>query len=720
MSDKNFITDFYGDEKISNEELENNIITVRGIFSIRQVVPQYAQKMKHIIKQNKGEFLGFTMEKNKKEHIKENMYVYWKCENGHFLKIRPAMLKEDYKGCDDCVIINNIKLAHESAKEHNGKFLSTVFTRVDYKYLWKCENENHESFEAQFNEVRDNNKWCKYCDTRYHLSDIQKLAEGHKGKCLCLEKDFKNNDTDMLFLCANNHEFISRGRYIVAGSWCNICNDSNGEIISRRILEFIYSCEFTKAHPEFLKNEKGYNLELDGYNEELKIAFEYNGGQHYKHIPFFHKTDDALLKIQERDKLKVILCKQNGIHLIVIPYTVNYYDIYMYILERCINIPENTPLTIDYSILEMDKSMNTVQQKMLKKVTDFLDIKGAKLVDKNYINNYTPLTMLCKRNHNVYLCWTKLCEGNFCEKCTMLDNIEKELIKIHHFCRENELELIDDSLYKNRDSVLLWKCVACDDGKEMKYSWSELNRLKTSFSCECRINADPDMILINIMINIASFCEKNKITLLSKFINRSDLLEWKCVSCDDRKEDFLMSWNHLEQRGSYRCDCRKDKEIIHGCSLTALENINNFCKMYDLKLIGTYKKAIIPTIFQCIKCETTTEISWRELSNKRKRFCDCPVEMTEERREQIKTTFDDEKHDFEQIDEDEEIAVIPPDLEEIKQLVLDNEGIYVSCVKTKKKGANLHVKLFCKNYHMIKMRPVDLNKVGCRDCKLYK
>lgn len=89
----------------------------------------------------------------------------------------------------------------------------------------------------------------------------------------------------------------------------------------KQILENIYHAEFNKVRPSFLRNpETNKNLELDGYNEQLKIAFEYNGSQHYFYNPHFHKSVAAFNDQVKKDQLKLDLCKKNNIHLIVIPY----------------------------------------------------------------------------------------------------------------------------------------------------------------------------------------------------------------------------------------------------------------------------------------------------------------------------------------------------------------------------------------------------------------
>lgn len=98
----------------------------------------------------------------------------------------------------------------------------------------------------------------------------------------------------------------------------------------REIVERLTNHKFRSVRPNFLKNpETNRNLELDMYCEELKVAFEYNGVQHYHFIPggYFHPNgEEDFLKQQKRDRFKARKCKENGITLFVIPYTVKRED----------------------------------------------------------------------------------------------------------------------------------------------------------------------------------------------------------------------------------------------------------------------------------------------------------------------------------------------------------------------------------------------------------
>jgi hypothetical protein len=110
--------------------------------------------------------------------------------------------------------------------------------------------------------------------------------------------------------------------------------DSKGEIECKKIAENIFKRPFYKTRPDFLRNVNGQNLELDVYNDELKIAIEYNGRQHYHFIPYFHKTRDGFNNQKQRDFIKRLLCEKNKINLIEVPYNVKIEDIKYFIMNE--------------------------------------------------------------------------------------------------------------------------------------------------------------------------------------------------------------------------------------------------------------------------------------------------------------------------------------------------------------------------------------------------
>ena len=113
--------------------------------------------------------------------------------------------------------------------------------------------------------------------------------------------------------------------------------DSKGETECRRVMQLIFNKPFPKARPDFLNNPVtggNFNLELDCYNPELKIAVEYNGVQHYKYTPYFHKNYEAFTNQKYRDYMKRTMCRENRITLIEVPYTVKLDEIENFLRKR--------------------------------------------------------------------------------------------------------------------------------------------------------------------------------------------------------------------------------------------------------------------------------------------------------------------------------------------------------------------------------------------------
>lgn len=120
-------------------------------------------------------------------------------------------------------------------------------------------------------------------------------------------------------------------------------SSSKGEIECRRVLEKLFRKPFPNSRPDFMNNSvTGQNLEIDCFNKELRIGVEYSGQQHYKFTPFFHRNHEAFRNQQYRDEMKRRLCKDNGVYLIEVPYTVRVEDIEGFLLKRLRKILENS------------------------------------------------------------------------------------------------------------------------------------------------------------------------------------------------------------------------------------------------------------------------------------------------------------------------------------------------------------------------------------------
>lgn len=108
--------------------------------------------------------------------------------------------------------------------------------------------------------------------------------------------------------------------------------ESKGERKCREVIEYIYGKPFPCVRPQFLRNpETARLMELDCYNEELKIAIEYNGIQHYVFPNYTNQSYEEFINQRRRDQLKVNLCDLNGVYLITVPFNVKIDQIDEYI-----------------------------------------------------------------------------------------------------------------------------------------------------------------------------------------------------------------------------------------------------------------------------------------------------------------------------------------------------------------------------------------------------
>lgn len=114
--------------------------------------------------------------------------------------------------------------------------------------------------------------------------------------------------------------------------------ESKGEKECRRILQNKFNVPFINCKPNWLINPKTKrSLELDCYNEELKLALEYNGEYHYKYPNHTNCTEEKFKYQVWKDRIKRQICKDKGIYLIVVPYTVKHKDIENYINNKLSN-----------------------------------------------------------------------------------------------------------------------------------------------------------------------------------------------------------------------------------------------------------------------------------------------------------------------------------------------------------------------------------------------
>lgn len=211
--------------------------------------------------------------------------VWWLCKNSHEWTASISNRNRG-RGCQECAIPvwgdrarkYEIRDLQEYAKSKGGLCLSKVYISSTQKVQWMC-SAGH-SFKADWMHVKWQNNWCKYCVGRGKtIEDLKKLAKERGG--FCLSTTYEGAFVQLEWKCQKSHIWRAVPDSVLRGTWCPECNIHRGEKICRIFLEQAFGVPFCKARPSWLKSVAGTQLELDGYSEDLGIAFEHQGRQHH-------------------------------------------------------------------------------------------------------------------------------------------------------------------------------------------------------------------------------------------------------------------------------------------------------------------------------------------------------------------------------------------------------------------------------------------------------
>lgn len=220
---------------------------------------------------------------------------------------------------------------HEIVSSKGGYFNEVDFKNTKLNLKFTCE-EGH-TLQVPPNNVL-NGRWCRKCYNLYkvgkhfrinRLPDAQRIAKERGGECL--STTWESSTVNLEWKCANNHTWTAAFHDIKKGTWCPTCGKGVRERLCRHYFEQLTSSEFLSVKPEWLLNKNGNRIELDGLCEELSLAFEHQGKQHYQKIDHFNRRTETLRWRLESDDLKRKICKERSITLIEVPYWVETKDL---------------------------------------------------------------------------------------------------------------------------------------------------------------------------------------------------------------------------------------------------------------------------------------------------------------------------------------------------------------------------------------------------------
>lgn len=125
-----------------------------------------------------------------------------------------------------------------------------------------------------------------------------------------------------------------------------VSTGSKGEIMCRAVMTAYVSfalnksvhdraCQFPSVRPNYIRNPiTKRRLEIDCFNERLRLGVEYDGKQHYERVPHFQRTPSAHQRQLQRDSDKYSQFRKHNLTIISVPYFVQIDNIPRYLLKQ--------------------------------------------------------------------------------------------------------------------------------------------------------------------------------------------------------------------------------------------------------------------------------------------------------------------------------------------------------------------------------------------------
>lgn len=236
---------------------------------------------------------------------------------------------------------------------------------------------------------------CKKCNAgkintitkRIPIKTIESLLQ-KKGFSVIKVHNYNGELSGSLWeiACKHNHSFNRSGNNIKNIKYCPVCfTESVAENLVRDLIEIHFNKKFPSVRPDFLKSRFSQkNLELDMYNHEMKLAFEYNGIQHYEPIYGEQRLQVSLRNDQE----KIQLCQQQGVTLITLKYAKNHSsDKYLFLKEI---VQKLNAVNIHISETTFEQVLHkkeTFENKSLAKIETLLKKNNKKIISHSQVDN---------------------------------------------------------------------------------------------------------------------------------------------------------------------------------------------------------------------------------------------------------------------------------------------------------------------------------------------
>jgi hypothetical protein len=458
------------------------------------------------------------------------------------------------------------------------------------KHIWVRCAEGH-----VWRATKDNlayHHWCAEChgNAPHTIEMMQELAKSKGGKCL--SDTYSGLKGKLLWECKFGHQWEAIPNNVKnLGSWCRHCNANVGEELVRSALQEAFpgkDFDSTRREPWC------EGLELDGFNEELRLAFEYQGIQHYRRVLYFHPNEGDFEAQQSRDAIKRELCTENEYYLLEIPYTIDHAKLRDHIRVELGDLGYTLAPKImsDTIFNDTARVKNQAREAAFARAKEIIASKGGICLSTQYLRRRDLMQIQCKKGHVFEMCFEGFSRGDrFCQVCggTKAKSGD-ELKEAAESCGYTFISVAscNDGKGRSRRRVTL----RCPKNHLVEMAWDNFKPKDGVPKRGCKECADEKKGGTN-RIDGAARGKEYGLTLLDKYKNRSTNCQWRC----EKGHTFVATLVSFELKA------KKSEQICTECELEEFADAN------DLTLETPWTTGHGPTaplVWKCNLCDLTT------------------------------------------------------------------------------------------------------------------
>jgi len=261
-------------------------------------------------------------------------------------------------------------------------------------------------------------------------------------------------------------------------------------------------------------------LELDGYCEELKLAFEHQGPHHYG-LDIFSDTDERgkrLHRVRFNDEAKVRLCDENGVRLIAIPEIpskLRLPKVKAFIQEECSRMGIRLPRGFKTRAVDLKRAYAVPENRReLQQLQSIAQAKGGECLSENYQGSAHKLLWRCASGHNWWAMPGGIKQGQWCPYCR---GYYRTIDDMKEMAATRGGEFLSSS-FNGMAKKHLWKCA-------QGHQWETIPMLIKNGSW-CPKCAGTARLSIEDMRRMAA--ERGGQCLSKRYVNGRTKLLWRC------------------------------------------------------------------------------------------------------------------------------------------------------------------------------------------------